>query len=1182
MARQGTVRRRVLFALVLALATAGGAVAGDLPTLAVSHTETPPRLDGKLDDACWQHAVATSPFVVYDTGSRANVSTRAWVCADDAHLYIAFHCDEPNLAEVKTTTAGRDDNISRDDCVEVFLQPGASGYLHLLVNAAGVRGDRLCERGQRDRDWDGAWRSAVRRVPAHKDLAAYWAAEMAVPFHDLNQLIVPGRSWRVNLCRTRRAGGAPYLSWSRTPGGFHNPSRFGVLKGVPDAADRFALRIEDLRAGAYGLGERGSSYRVSARVFNRTGASRTVTAEAVHRPGTGQESMARTALDLPTRGSVALSVDVHVPSIERRTALLRLRDPQTGLLLARMPVDPNRFEPLLRGYMARSVYGAEPEAIACVTASVAGDGLRVRTTIADSDPAVVTTLDKNGRAQVPLPIADFALGKHAVTVTLLEHDEALGHVTFDLYKAAAARGRLVQADRERRIVLVDGEPFLPFGLYRVPQGELEEMADIGFNTVISWGESPTPTIEDQLGYLDAAHAAGLKVIDWPCRYAGRLRYADPEFADKFAAFIEEDLPELVAACRDHPAMLAWYSPDEPNLAAPYLEGGETQMIDLTRRYYQTVREGDPAHPMYGLFCRTIPASRDWQATYDVAGIDAYWLPLAKDETPLKPALAAQAADEVAGRYAKPFWLVLEAATYSASARSLSPAEQRCQTYLGLIHGAKGLLYFIYPVAYQPLLDEFRSLAAETHALALYVLSAEPAPAVRVEPQGLADLVHARAFRKGDEVVLLAANPSRAQAEVRISFEGIEPNDVEVPFAERALPIQDGAAQETIPGYGVRAYRIRAAAAEGDNASITIRVRRAQGAQSEPAAEREPPVPAAANLVPDPSFEAGDWTFRDWDRKYKNVEGELAPQPHTGQVSSWIRRSHVESAAQWISQWISLDPQTRYRLGGWMRSKVTEGLTGPEIFLLTPDSKFVGPTLTVPGKCVALPSGETAWTRHAADFRTGDAPPRVRVFCRLGHCKGEAWFDDVFLHEVTGEGVLNLLRNCSFEPGDLPGWPDWWRIFGHPEPGVRQGPVTAQGGPNWTFDTADPVHGTQCLRMTRTGPAENDAYRPQVTSHKYVTVTSGEDYAFSLYLKADRPETTVRLFIIDRNWTASEWTDVQVGAAWERKALTWTIPESINTVFVRFDLMTPATLWADAAQFEVGESAGPFTPPPEEE
>lgn len=1176
-----------LIAAALVLVCRAGAVAAaDVPTLTLPKTMEAPVVDGVLDDVCWTQAARTGDFVVYDSGRAPEVQTRAWVAADKTNLYIAFDCKEPHLEQMTTDAKRPDDRISGDDCVEVFLQPGSrTGYFHLLVNAAGTRGDRICdEKGTRDESWNGAWRSAVRRFAEKEGVPAHWAAELAVPFRDLSQLLRAGRPWRANFCRTRRVGQVASLSWSRSPDGFHDPSRFGVLKALPKSIGRHALRVEELRAGTYGVGTSGWRYTVWARVFNRGGPARLVIAEVLDQPADGKATTSEAEVLIPEEGSTTLAVAVPITAPGKRAATLRLRAQDDRTLLMEATVDPERFEPLLSGFMRRSVYYGEEHAVAMVQTSCengTAGRFPARVRIDGTGVSVSADIDERGRATASLPIRRLEQGKHVVTAEIMDGKSVLAHVAFPLYKVDPGNGSVVQTDREQRVVTVDGEPFFPIGLFRVPTEDLREVADMGFNTVISWMERPRPVrIEDQPAYLDAAHAVGLKVIDYPCQYAprGNLNYANDSFAQNFDEFISNELTKCTTMVRNHPAMLAWYTPDEPNLAAPYLDEGEDRMVKLCRRYYETLRDDDPAHPVYGLFCYSVPMGKGWQNTYDIAGVDAYWCPLARDHTPLVPALATAGAEAVTRHYEKPFWLVLEAERYSNSARCLSPAEQRCQTYLALIQGARGILYFIHPVRYQPLWKEFKSLNAEIRTLAPYALSDSEPPSVTVTPSSLQNLLLVRAFRKGTDVVLLAANPSRMDAGAVFALKGFKTEKVEVLFEDRSpLPVHKGGFEDQVPSYATRAYRLHSRTM--DAGTVTVRLERV-GRMPERAHEA-PPVktPEGKNLVPDPSFESKQWRFADWDRKFGNVQGEWVGDAHYGKVAAWIQREHGEGTAQWISPWITLKPGTAYRFGAWMRSRIAEGLTGPKLFMLRQHGDTLGPIISVPGKCVALPSGETTWTRYAGDFSTGPNSVTVRIFCRLGRCRGQAWFDDVFLHEVTGQGigVVNLVRNGSFEPGDVPGWPDWWRILDKPEPGVKYGPITEHGGLNWSFDPEDPVHGKQSLRISRVGSAEDRNLDPWVFVAQPIRVTTGEPYTLSLFLRADHPEAAVRIFLVDHRWKDSNWKRVGVGPDWERHTLTWTIPEGTEQVLVRFAPATPGTFWVDAVQVEPGNAAGPFTP-----
>lgn len=82
---------------------------GPAPRLPIPPATTPPKIDGKLDDACWPSAARTGPFVwtfCWDSGewyppmgySTTKAACNAWLCWDKDCLYAAFRFDEPYMA----------------------------------------------------------------------------------------------------------------------------------------------------------------------------------------------------------------------------------------------------------------------------------------------------------------------------------------------------------------------------------------------------------------------------------------------------------------------------------------------------------------------------------------------------------------------------------------------------------------------------------------------------------------------------------------------------------------------------------------------------------------------------------------------------------------------------------------------------------------------------------------------------------------------------------------------------------------------------------------------------------------------------------------------------------------------------------------------------------------------------
>jgi len=144
-----------------------------------------PKLDGTLDDACWQAAPVTEPFLSIGTHTAAAKQTRVRVAYDRTALYLGLEADEPDMQTVRAPSRPRDaDETWKDDGFEIFLTPGPGGieYYHFIGNLAGAKYDALMGGEAQMVAWnpDPDWQVAVSRA------AAGWTAEVAIPFKALD------------------------------------------------------------------------------------------------------------------------------------------------------------------------------------------------------------------------------------------------------------------------------------------------------------------------------------------------------------------------------------------------------------------------------------------------------------------------------------------------------------------------------------------------------------------------------------------------------------------------------------------------------------------------------------------------------------------------------------------------------------------------------------------------------------------------------------------------------------------------------------------------------------------------------------------------------------------------------------------------------------------------------------
>lgn len=170
------------------------------PVLWVPKPQTPPAIDGKLDDACWKDAqpvvLGFSTGAWWDTPSQ---KTEARVLADDKAIYFGVRCFESAPERIASSGTARKGMIVGADAVEFFLDPGCRRkrheYFHIIVTPDGTvyRGRGL---------EPDAWKAAVTAKVGKFD--GGWTVEASVPLEDIGVKAdaIP-KVWGFNVCRQR-------------------------------------------------------------------------------------------------------------------------------------------------------------------------------------------------------------------------------------------------------------------------------------------------------------------------------------------------------------------------------------------------------------------------------------------------------------------------------------------------------------------------------------------------------------------------------------------------------------------------------------------------------------------------------------------------------------------------------------------------------------------------------------------------------------------------------------------------------------------------------------------------------------------------------------------------------------------------------------------------------------------
>jgi hypothetical protein len=152
--------------------------AGTRISIPAAPCEAPPKIDGKLDDPCWRTATHISGFYHQTGHEPVREQTEAWICADQDHLYLAFHCIDSHPELIRTFETQRDGNIYRDDYVGIDIDSMGTRRAHssFLASAKGVQTESIEGGTASNITWAGDWQAASERV------SDGWVLEMSIPF----------------------------------------------------------------------------------------------------------------------------------------------------------------------------------------------------------------------------------------------------------------------------------------------------------------------------------------------------------------------------------------------------------------------------------------------------------------------------------------------------------------------------------------------------------------------------------------------------------------------------------------------------------------------------------------------------------------------------------------------------------------------------------------------------------------------------------------------------------------------------------------------------------------------------------------------------------------------------------------------------------------------------------------
>jgi hypothetical protein len=347
--------------------------------------------------------------------------------------------------------------------------------------------------------------------------------------------------------------------------------------------------------------------------------------------------------------------------------------------------------------------------------------------------------------------------------------------------------------------------FFPLGVWLQSPANATRYRAAGFNTYIGLWRGPTEA------QLEALRQAGMRVI---CEQneAGLRAVGDP-------------------------TIIGWMHGDEPDNAQEKPGGGYGPPVPPEKivESYRRLRAADPSRPVllnlgqgvawdqwYGRGVRS-NHPEDYPAYVqgaDIVSFDIY--PVVHDHKDVAGKLdyVARGVERLVrwteGR--KVVWNCLECTRISNPERKPTPHEVRAEAWMSLIHGSRGLIYFVHqfkPVFREAallddaaMLDGVTSLNRQITELAAVLNAPAPAMQVRAETDPTSGLIDTMVRRQGGSTYLFAVEMRGQGSLARFRIQGRAGEAKAVVLGEdRVVSVNDGQFPDRFGPWEVHLYRL---------------------------------------------------------------------------------------------------------------------------------------------------------------------------------------------------------------------------------------------------------------------------------------------------------------------------------------------------------------------------------------
>lgn len=163
-------------------------------------TDKRPKIDGQLNDLCWERGAWAGGFVqqIPEQGQKPSQKTEVKILYDENSLFVAFRCYDHGPGEIRPILNRRDIDEGAGDIVGIAFDSyhDLQTAYEFNVTAAGQKID-MVHLGAYDLDynWDAVWNA---RTQVYDSL---WTAEMQIPFSQIRFAPDSEQVWGLHVWR---------------------------------------------------------------------------------------------------------------------------------------------------------------------------------------------------------------------------------------------------------------------------------------------------------------------------------------------------------------------------------------------------------------------------------------------------------------------------------------------------------------------------------------------------------------------------------------------------------------------------------------------------------------------------------------------------------------------------------------------------------------------------------------------------------------------------------------------------------------------------------------------------------------------------------------------------------------------------------------------------------------------